>query len=305
MSSSQDVRYSAERLDQGRRLATKLWNAARLILSRVDHDTRLDARVRADCVEDRWILSRLATAQTEIGARIEACDFSHAALALYDFVYADLCDWYLEIVKSRLGEAAGHASVQLSALLRYVLTETLTLAHPIIPFVTEEIWSHLPGAEGLLAARKAGAAGERDDEAEQVLSAGMEAVRTLRGWRKIAGVPHRVRLETALLGEAYDASAEMIARLADLSLMPLADRELADISVPLPAGVAHIRTGDVLDPQVLKRRLSAHRSKMEAQIARCEALVAAPGFLENAPDSVVRTELDKLDHLRRRREAFA
>ena len=99
-------------------------------------------------VEDRWILSRLERAADEVGERIDGYDFSHAALALYDFVYGELCDWYLELVKPRL--RAGEPEV--AATLLHVLVGTLALAHPIIPFVTEEIYGYVPGAEGLLAA---------------------------------------------------------------------------------------------------------------------------------------------------------
>src|SRR5919108_626777 len=112
-------------------------------------------------VEDRWILSRLERARTEIDRRIERYDFSHAALALYDFVYGELCDWYLELVKPRLRDG----EPEVASTLLHVLTETLALAHPIIPFVTEEIYGYVPGAEGLLAGRTEQAAAEIDEAA--------------------------------------------------------------------------------------------------------------------------------------------
>ena len=96
------------------------------------------AAVDPATVEDRWILSRLERAQAEVAGRIERYDFSHAALALYDFVYGELCDWYLELVKPRLYEGEPAAAPQ---TLLHVLTETLALAHPMIPFVTEEIYA--------------------------------------------------------------------------------------------------------------------------------------------------------------------
>ena len=142
MSSGQDVRFSEDKVAQGQQLTNKLWNASRLILVGVGEDAR--AAVRPSAIEDRWILSRLAHAQSEFAARIAAFDFSRAALGLYDFVYGELCDWYLELVKPRL--RAGDP--ELGATLSYVLTETLALAHPIIPFVTEEIYSFVPGRRG-------------------------------------------------------------------------------------------------------------------------------------------------------------
>src|SRR4051794_12955747 len=103
MSSQQDVRYSAEKVTQGQQLATKLWNASRLILMRVNRD--VDPAPRPRTIEDRWILSRLGRTIAATAGRIEAYDFSRASLGLYDFVFGELCDWYLELIKPRLYEA--------------------------------------------------------------------------------------------------------------------------------------------------------------------------------------------------------
>ncbi|MSW88661.1 MAG: valine--tRNA ligase, partial [Actinobacteria bacterium] len=138
MSSTQDVRYSAEKVLQGQQLANKLWNAVRFGLSLIPEGTV--AQPRPETIEDRWILSRLEAARVDIRARIEAFDMSHAALALYDFVYGELCDWYLELVKPRFAEDAEGDQAALASNLLFVLSETLVLAHPVIPFVTETLW---------------------------------------------------------------------------------------------------------------------------------------------------------------------
>ena len=124
-------------------LANKLFNASRFVLLNVR--TRRDAASRArDAVEDRWILSRLQRGEGRLDRRVDDFDFAKAALGLYDFVYGELCDWYLELVKPRR-EGDDDAA---SATLLHVLRETLALAHPVIPFVTEELWALLPGADG-------------------------------------------------------------------------------------------------------------------------------------------------------------
>ena len=147
MSSSQDVKLREEKIAQGQQLTNKLWNASRLILLGVGPGR---ARRRSP-THGRGPLDPLAPGARQDRHRrrgSRAIDFSHAALALYDFVYGELCDWYLELVKPRL--RAGEP--ESAATLLHVLTETLALAHPMIPFVTEEIYRHIPGAEGLLAA---------------------------------------------------------------------------------------------------------------------------------------------------------
>ncbi len=193
MSSGQDVRFSEDKLAQGQQLTNKLWNAARLILLGVDPEAR--AAIAPSAIEDRWILSRLERARTEVGERIERYDFSHAALGVYDFIYAELCDWYLELVKPRLRAR----EADLAPTLLFVLTETLWLAHPLIPFETEEIYAHIPGSEGLLAARAGGPAGPVDEAAETAIDRVISAVGAMRAWRDTAevkpGATVRARLQ--------------------------------------------------------------------------------------------------------------
>jgi valyl-tRNA synthetase len=142
MSSNQDVKYSSEKVQQGQRLANKLFNASRYVLLNVQD---VEPAPRPRTVYDRWILSRLQAARAAFADSLERFDFSKGVLGLYDFVYGELCDWYLEFTKGR------EFDEDLSATMLHVLRETLALAHPVIPFVTEELWSHVPGADGLLA----------------------------------------------------------------------------------------------------------------------------------------------------------
>ena len=187
MSSSQDVRFNEEKIAQGRQLANKLWNACRLVLLRVPDGLDVPASAPpAQTVEDAWILSRLQAAKAEVARSIDSFEFHHAALGLYDFVYGDLCDWYLEMIKPRL---YADDNRDVAALALHVLAETLALAHPVIPFVTEEIWSHMPGADGLLLVRRYPEADPAlvDDAAEQEVSRAISATQELRGWRDRVG----------------------------------------------------------------------------------------------------------------------
>jgi len=134
MSSTQDVRFSTQPIEEGRRLANKLWNASRLLL--MNGGTEADARPSS--VEERWILGRLDAARAELERDLGAFDFAHAADRLYHLTFDDFCDWYLESIKPRLGEP----DVQATAFA--ALERLLKLLHPIMPHVTEEIWSNLP-----------------------------------------------------------------------------------------------------------------------------------------------------------------
>jgi valyl-tRNA synthetase len=293
MASSQDVRFSEERIAQGLQLTNKLWNAARLILLGVGEQARADAVPNA--VEDRWILSRLERTRESIGARIDRFDFSHAALELYDFVYAELCDWYLELIKPRL--RAGEP--ELAATLLHVLTETVALAHPMIPFVTEEIYGYTPGAEGLLAGRvNGGAVGTLDEGAEAALARTIEAVQAVRGWRYRARVEAGATLPARLAADGYAETSAHLARLARLTLSD--DGGPPAASIPIPGGTVEILAGGEIDEE----RRAAQRGKLQTEIARSESKLANDGFVAKAPPEVVQAERDKLARLRAELEAL-
>ena len=317
MSSGQDVRFSEEKVAQGQQLTNKLWNASRLILLRIDPSIR--PAVAPATVEDRWILSRLERAKGSIAARIDAYDFSHAALELYDFVYGELCDWYLELVKPRLYEGE-EACAQ---TLLHVLLETLALAHPMIPFVTEEIYRYVPGSEGLLAAGVPESASfAPDQDAEEALGRAIAAVQALRGWRDLAGVRAAARVPARLAASGYEETAEQVGRLARIELSEPDDLGAVQsgeaggradgkpkggdpvASVPVPGGVVEILPTEEFDPAALERKRSGARARLEEEIERSERKLANDGFVAKAPPELVQGERDKLARLRSELEAL-
>ena len=299
MSSAQDVSFSEDRIAQGLQLTNKLWNAARLVL--LGAGSEAHAGVMPTAVEDRWILSRLECAKEEVRGRIERYDFSHAALGLYDFVYGELCDWYLELVKPRLRDR----EPELAATLLHVLVQTLALAHPVIPFVTEEIYSYVPGAEGLLAA---GVGEERlaiDESAERSLARVIEAVQALRAWRDQADVKPGATLQARLAAAGYEETHEHVARLARLSFGD-GDGDGAQpvASIPVPGGAVEILASEGLDLGASERRLAATRARLVAEIERAERKLSNEGFVAKAPPQVVEAERQKLARLRGELEAL-
>jgi valyl-tRNA synthetase len=300
MSSAQDVRFSEDKLSQGLQLTNKLWNAARLILLGVGgRDSNIRAAATPAAVEDRWILSRLDRTRTETAERIERFDFAHAALGLYDFVYGELCDWYLELVKPRL--RAGELALQ--ATLLYVLTQTLQVAHPMIPFVTEEIYRYVPGSEGLLAAGLPEAPSTPVDEgAEASVGRVIEAIQALRAWRDFAGVRPAATLPARLAAEGYEETREHLERLARLAFTSDGAQPVA--SVPVPGGAVEILPSDDVDLEGAERRLAARRARLEAEIARAEQKLGNQGFVAKAPPEVVQAERDKLERLRAELDAL-
>ena len=299
MSSSQDVRYSAEKVAQGGQLANKLWNASRLILLGVPEDARAQARPRT--VEDRWILSRLQRTIEATAQRLEGFDFSHAALGLYDFVYGELCDWYLELVKPRLYDGDEDAA----ATLLYVLERTLALSHPVIPFVTEEVWSYLPGDRPALLAGARFPIAEADlvdAEAEAHVERVIGAVTALRGWRETVGAPAREVIPARLEAAGYDATLEHVARLARFAFDGAGDDAIA--SVTIPEGTVHVLPTDAVDVEAAERRRRDARSRLESELQRAQHKLANEGFVGKAPPAVVQAERDKAARLQEELDAL-
>ena len=303
MSSGQDVRFSEDKVAQGSQLANKLFNAARFVLLGVDAPPdAVRAAATSAAVEDRWILSRLERARRQLGERIEGFDLPHAALEVYDFVYGELCDWYIELVKPRL-----HASEpELAVTLLHVLTETITLAHPLIPFVTEEIWSFMPGTEGLLAERVVGdvPVGETDPDAEAAMSRAIEAIQALRSWRSHAEVPAGATLGARLRASGYEQTSGHVARLARVALDGDDNGVEPVASVPVPGGVVDLLPGADLDASAFERRREVQRTRLADEIVRAERKLANQGFVAKAPADVVGAERDKLARLKAELEAL-
>jgi valyl-tRNA synthetase len=304
MSSTQDVRFNEEKVAQGRQLANKLWNASRLVLLRVPEGVELSAAAPEPAtVEDAWILSRLQDAKDDVARAIDAFEFHHAALRLYAFVYDELCDWYLEMLKPRLydPDSAGPAA----ALALHILAETLALAHPVIPFVTEEIWSHVPGAEGLLMARRWPEPDPAlvDSQAEAEVGRAIAAVQELRGWRDRVGAVAGATVPARLDAEGYERTAAHVARLARMEF-DTASRDGGEpaASVSVPGGAVLILPSDTVDLEAEARRAREHRQHLKAEIARAEGKLANQGFVAKAPAPVVQAEREKLESLRRELE---
>ena len=330
MSSTQDVRYSAEKIQQGQALANKLFNAARFALMRIHASLGSQAAdgVRPAAlprtVEDRWILSRLVQVERDTAARIEDYDFSHAALGLYDFVYGELCDWYLEIVKHRLPDRVdsdGHAAANagddqgagsevrtaLAGTLLYVLRETVATAHPLIPFVTEELWSYLDSTGGLLAGGRYPRPQVQliDPEAEVVLERMIEAVTLVRGWRDSVGARAGLIVPARLRAEGYEVTEALLARLARLELIGNASNNGAAVaSIPVPGGMVEVLSGEGLDLGAADRRRAAARQKLHAEIERVQSKLSKPGFVEKAPAAIVDGERQRLEQLRTELQAL-
>ena len=287
MSSTQDVRYSDAKVQQGRDLATKLWNASRLIL--LNTEAPEDRAVPAEPValEDRWILSRLESTVGEVTRLLEEYDFAHAAQELYSFVFSDLCDWYLEIAKPRIYDG----DPEIAQVLLSTLERTLALAHPVMPFVTEAIWEYHPYREGHLVVHEFPRAetGRISEAVEAEVGEAIALTRRLRGWRDMAGVPPKVVLEAK--GDPGSVP-EFVPRLSRVDIGAHEGDAVATVS-----GLG-ILASEELDMDAVTARIEARRGKVEAELKKIEGKLANERFVQNAPAEVVAAEREKVERLR-------
>jgi valyl-tRNA synthetase len=287
MSSTQDVRFSPERIDQGRQLVTKLWNAARPVVDRGGRAGTAPPEPRT--LADRWIASRIAAAVEEAEGLLAGFQLAPLADLVYHLVFDDFCDWYLELLKA--GEAspemAGHAYEQL-----------LALAHPLMPFVTEECWSGLPGASGLLATHPpARTPGPRDEDAEAEIASVQHEVNALRGWRARRGISPR----TGLVAENPHVLTCVLAR-AEPGTSPA--QFVSRVLLPQGSMGVGIK-GDTVDVDAERERLAAELRTAESELERAERKLADARFVKRAPAHLVEAEREKAARYATEREALA
>ena len=284
MSSTQDVRYSDAKVQQGADLANKLWNASRLILLNA---ADVEPEPKPIRVEDRWILSRLERTIASVTEKLEAYDFAHAVQEAYTFFWRDLCDWYLEIVKPRLYDG----EPEVAANLLWALERVLGLLHPTMPFVTEEIWSFHPARRGHLVVHPFPAADEAlfDEPAETDVEDGIGLTQRLRAWRDMVEVPVATVLAARVDGVE---PPEFVARLARF-------RFESDGADPVAAvGPVRILSSEELSADAVAGRLGKRREELRAEVDRAERKLGNDGFVAKAPPEVVEEERGKLERYR-------
>ncbi|MCX6364248.1 MAG: valine--tRNA ligase [Actinobacteria bacterium] len=295
MSSSQDVRFSEEKIVMGRGFANKLWNASRLVLLASEG---LPAE-RSDAHQvDRWITSRFQRCLAEVEAAVTVFDFAAAIDTLYHFVWDEFCDWYLELVKVRLygedelqkAQAGGHARWQLAQIVR--------LLHPFLPFVTEEVaaqYGEAPLLEREHPLHDEALLAPADEAAVAELQAVVEA---LRRFRAEAEVPPGKVLTAVFVAESGGAAGRYAPYAAAFRALVRTEVRFegepdAEATVVLVPG-GRLEVAAVVDKAEESARLEQQLGKIAAEISRGEAKLANEGFAGRAPEAVVAKEREKL-----------
>ncbi|MBO8141834.1 MAG: valine--tRNA ligase [Firmicutes bacterium] len=312
-----DTRYQPEKVEASRNFCNKIWNASRFAMMNLEDFDPGEAPLENRALElhDRWILSRLEWTAGEVTRHLERFDLGEAARTLYDFVWGELCDWYIELIKPRLYGREGEESRRAAQhTLFFVLESTLRLLHPYIPFLTEEVWQLLhdvTGAarpvESIMVAPWPAPSGWRNPAAEEQMADLIDIVRAIRNVRAEKQVEPG-RFITAILQAAQDKhdslrqlapSIQALARVGEL-LIRDADASPPERAVAAIAGGVrvYLPLAGLVDVERERARIEAELAETARQLQAVAARLANEGFVRKAPAAVVERE-------RRRREELA
>ena len=316
-----DLRFTEARLEAARNFANKVWNASRFVLTSIQGKDGLDGWFDLPAPEhreDRWIISRLNRTIEDVNKSLEAFELGEAQQKLYDFIWNDYCDWYIEMAKIRLRSGAAPSPLP---ILAHVLERTLRLLHPFMPFITEEIWQklmeRLPSEGGLaesimVSPYPIADSGLQDEKAEREISLVMQAIRAVRNTRAQLKIPANQFLEAIVdangLQSTIEEEADLIRNLSRIDPLKVVsgDVETADrprgITLVVDSLVVRLPLEGVVDISAEAERLRGELADCESNLTRVGKLVANPNFRAKAKPEVVETEEERLKSLEERQQ---
>ena len=308
-----DMRFVEEKVKASRNFANKIWNATRFILMNLSDEVDKPELPQLLQTEDKWILSKLNTLIKEVTDNLEKFELGIAVQKLYDFIWDVLCDWYIELTKSRI-QAGGESAKSAQKVLIYVMNQCLKLLHPIMPFITEEIWQAIPNdCESIMIApwpqyQEDLCFRQEEEDFEKVMS----AIKAIRNRRAEMNVPPskkaRVLVKT-LDTDVFESGAMFIERLASASevkvsgVAPQQGEDFSDaVQVITDSARIFIPLDELVDKEKELARLEKERKACEKDIAMVEQKLSSQGFIEKAPQNVVEAERVKLEKHKERME---
>ena len=306
-----DMRFYNERVESARNFANKLWNASRFMLMNLEGFDKSFVPSSEDyTMADRWILSRFAKTAQGVTENLEKYELGEAGRLIYEFIWNEFCDWYIELSKARLYDRENVKPRQTAQyVLGYVLERTLRLLHPFMPFITEEIWQHIPheGKSIMVAqwpAEDKHIAELMDDASEGSMTTIMETIKTIRALRLEVNAAPSKKSEVVLnftdesLREVFAANEGYLTVLASAEPVThmAAGAEKPDNAM---AGVVngveiYLPLKDLIDVEKETARLNGEMAKLEKEISRLDKKLSNQGFLAKAPADVVAGEKEKL-----------
>lgn len=311
-----DVRFHWDKVENTRNFANKIWNAARFVLMNLDGFTPVEIKDAEYQLADRWILSRLNRTINEVTVALERYDLGEAARLLYDFIWDEFCDWYIELAKPRLNSSKKRDRMVVQNLLHQVLMDMLRLLHPFMPFITEEIYQHLPGhGETIMidawpVENQAFVSREDEEKMEQL----MQVIRGIRNIRAEFQIPPGTRIPVVIAtrdeGFAHllggnQAYIQEMGRVKRLTVETSLDQKPAQaVSAVTALAEIYVLLEGVLDVDKEVARLEKDLKNAQAELDKALGKLGNQQFLARAPREVISKEEAKAEEARQKKEGI-
>ena len=305
-SAGNDMRFSNKKVEAARNFCNKVYNASRFVQMNIGDEKIGDIDMAKLDIADKWILHRLNAVAGEVTSNMDNFELNVAAQKVYDFIWTEFCDWYIEMAKPRLYGDDESAKANVKAILVRVLGDSMKLLHPFMPFITEELYQSLPNAEETIM-RASWPKYTNDfqfaEEAEEMEGV-MDVIRSIRNLRAEMNVPPARRTAVYMVTPAENAPAFEMARAY---LMKLAGAENVIVQqdksgIPKGAvnavcamGEAFIPLDQLIDIDKEIERVNKEINRMKGEVARAEGKLSNPGFVAKAPEKVINEEKGKLE----------
>ena len=297
-----DMRFSDEKIEAARNFNNKIWNASRFVLMNLDIETVKLPDASELEIEDKWILSLYNKTVKEVCANLDNYELGIALAKLYDFIWDIFCDWYIELLKPRFADKGSKSNLVAQNVITYVLSNTLKLLHPFMPFITEEIWQTLPHEnESIMVSDYPVYDPALDFENEEIIMDRLiAAIRAIRNRRNEMNVPPSKKAALYIASsfkDTYNEKTEaFFIKLASASQINYVDSYEDENAVQIITDSAkiYIPLGDLVDFEKEKERLEKEKAKELSEIERIEKKLSNEGFVSKAPQAVIDGEKAKL-----------
>ena len=301
-----DMRFNYEKVEANRNFANKVWNATRFILMNLENMQGKALKPEKMEIADQWIISRYQHLVGEVTDNLNKYELGLAAQKIYDFTWNEFCDWYIELVKPRLYGSDDSARGTALYTLVYVLSNTLKLLHPFMPFITEELWQHLPheGESIMISSWPIENKAEINKNAEDEMHAIMDAIRSIRNIRAEMGVVPSKKAKLILVAESQDVSVFQNSKLYLEKLASASEVMVQNSKEGIPTNAVSVVTDkvqifipleDLIDLDKEMERLAKEKENLEKELARVNGKLSNEKFVSKAPESVVQEEREKKD----------